>query len=237
MIKKKPIPDADQGALIRTHSVFWDALHQHQRFRPQYPNENVVRFLMVHFKQALQGRKILKALDIGVGGGRHLKLLGELGFQSYGVDISAEGLRHCAEWLKQWHLKPSLFEASMTKLPFESSFFDAVISFGVFYYGDSRIMTKAIGEVHRVLKPGGKAFIIIRTTDDFRFGKGKQVEPHTFKLSTQKTNEAGTVQHFVSEKEVKSLFNKFRNLSFEKSEVSFLNRKAVNSDWLITVER
>ena len=70
MIKKKPIPDADQGALIRTHSVFWDALHQHQRFRPQYPNENVVRFLMVHFKQALQGRKILKALDIGVGGGR-----------------------------------------------------------------------------------------------------------------------------------------------------------------------
>jgi hypothetical protein len=36
----------------------WDQLHNHRRFRPQYPNDHVVRFLL----DSLGGRKIGEAV-------------------------------------------------------------------------------------------------------------------------------------------------------------------------------
>jgi hypothetical protein len=44
------------------------------------------------------------------------------------------------------------------------------------HYGRSEEMQHAIGEVHRVLAPGGRSFIVLRSTDDYHFGKGREVE-------------------------------------------------------------
>ncbi len=39
-------------------------------------------------------------LAVGIGGGRHVELLCDFGFETSGVDISREGLRHCQAWLE-----------------------------------------------------------------------------------------------------------------------------------------
>ena len=222
---------------IVENRALWDHLHEQLRFRPVYPNENVVRFIMRNFQKVILKQDGIKTLDLGVGGGRHTKLLCELGFNVFGLDISMNGLNHTRKRIANDNLTVDLTQASMIQLPFKKCSFDAIISYGVFNYGNQIEMQTAIQEVHRILRPNGKAFVMLRTTDDYRFGKGEQLEPNTFILKIRETNEYGTIQHFLDEKAVREYFSAFSKLEFERTETTFMQLEAVNSDWLITVEK
>ncbi|HSZ64350.1 MAG TPA: class I SAM-dependent methyltransferase [Terriglobales bacterium] len=176
-------------------------------------------------------------LDIGVGAGRHTKLAAELGFHAFGIDISFVGLKHARERLLTTKFRAGLAHASMLGLPFRDSSFTAVLSYGVFYYGNHEEMQQAIAEVHRVLLRGGKAFVVLRTTDDYRFGRGERLGHNTYHLNIGDTNELHTTQHFVEADDVPTYFAKFSQVSFEKTETTFGDRSGVNSDWLITAEK
>ena len=79
-------------------SSHWDQLHKEPRFRPIYPNDHVVRFLMTN-RELLEKHHPARFLDIGLGAGRHTKLAAELGFRAFGMDISFVGLQHARERL------------------------------------------------------------------------------------------------------------------------------------------
>jgi ubiquinone/menaquinone biosynthesis C-methylase UbiE len=130
-----------------------------------------------------------------------------------------------------------LAQASMSALPFRDAAFVAVLSYGVFYYGTADEMKRAIQETHRVLAVGGKAFVVLRTAQDYRFGKGKRLDINTYQLEIMDTNEFGTVQHFVRAEDVPSYFADFSKLSLEKTETTTAERTRVDSDWLITAEK
>ena len=173
-------------------------------------------------------------LDIGAGAGRHMKLASELGFEPYGIDVSPVGLRHAHQRLRAVKIRHELAQASMFTLPFADGSFGVVLSFGVFCYGTSDEMRRAINEARRVLVRGGRLFAVLRTTQDYRFGKGEQIEPATFRLKIKDTNEYDTVQHFVAEQEIGIYFAEFSSVSFEKTETTLANRTRLDSDWLIT---
>ncbi len=217
-------------------ATHWDHLHRNPRFRPLYPSDHVVRFMMGS-RPLLQRTGGARFLDIGMGAGRHAKLAADLTFVPFGIDISFIGLRHACERLQQAGVQPNLAESSMHSLPFSDRSFDVVVSYGVFYYGTAAEMKQAIQETLRVLTPGGRAFVVLRTTNDCRFDKGERIEPNTFRLTITETNEAGTVQHFLSEEDIPIYFSGFSQVSFEKSETTFADRRLLNSDWLITVEK
>jgi SAM-dependent methyltransferase len=213
----------------------WDQLHEQSRFRPRFPNDHVVRFLLGNYSQAATQQ--MSALDIGVGGGRHTKLLCELGFQTFGIDISEEGLRHTQEWLASEGRSAVLKPASMSDLPFPDAQFEVVLAFGVYNYSIKKDMERAVAELHRVLRPGGRALIVTRSDKDYRFGKGTELEPGTWRIEIADTNEQGTVQRFLREDQVSELVGRFSEVSFERSETTFGNRRGVNSDWLIFVRK
>lgn len=213
----------------------WNTLHKQRRFRPQYPSEHVVRFLMGHFPA--EHRRSQRALDIGVGGGRHTKLFCEFGFQTSGVDISDEGLGHCQAWLDSLQYRATLLRASMDNLPFAGGYFDLAIAYGVYNYADAAGLARAVAELHRVLAKGGRALVVFRSVDDYRYGKGAALAEKTFRLEIDETNELGAVQHFVEAADVPILFQEFSEVQFEKTETTFRERQAVNSDWLISVRK
>jgi SAM-dependent methyltransferase len=213
----------------------WDELHQNPRFRPQYPNDHVVRFLMGSRK--LLENEPARFLDIGVGAGRHCKLASELGFETYGIDTSFVGLQHANQRLAETASRHFLAQASMLALSFADCSLKAVLSFGVFYYGTVDEMKQAIAETHRVLEPGGRAFVVLRTLDDYRFGKGTKLGHNTFQLNIADTNELGTVMHFVGAEDIPAYFEAFSRIVFEKTETTSGNCTRVDSDWLITVEK
>ena len=234
MSDKRP-PDVYSAEDEAQAELQWDALHALPRFRPRYPSEHVVRFLFGHFPDADRGR--FRALDIGVGGGRHAKLLADLGFQTAGVDLSSQGLVHARRWLADNGQPARLCQASMFALPFADAVLDAVVSYGVYYYGDRAGMRRAVGELRRVLRPGGWGFVVLRTDGDYRYGKGVEMEPHTFRLTISDTNEAGSVMHFLTEENVPAMFDGFAELRFERTETTFGSRRNRNSDWLIEVRK
>lgn len=212
----------------------WDRLHEQPRFRPMYPTDSVVRFLMANRDVFSQNTRFL---DIGLGAGRHTKLAAELGFRAVGIDTSFVGIRHAFLGLLKQGLHANLAQSQMSALPFCDDTFAQAVSYGVFYYGLAAEMMLAISELHRVLAPRGRALVVTRTTDDYRFGKGVELEPQTFQLNISDTNELDSIQHFLSEGDVPRYFAQFSRLSFERAETTFGNRTGVNSDWLITVEK
>lgn len=214
----------------------WNQLHNQPRFRPIYPSEHVVRFLMAN-RGLLENKIQPRFLDIGLGAGRHMKLAEEMGFAAFGVDISLAGLEHARQRLLDAGRAPLVALSSFRSLPFQNSCFQLVLSFGVFYYGNADDMQQGIADAHRVLAPRGKLFAVLRTLQDYRYGKGEKIAPNTFRLAITDTNECGTIQHFLASDDIPSYFRAFRNVNVEKTETTFGNRNGVNSDWLITATK
>ncbi len=214
----------------------WNALHSNPRFRPLYPNEDVVRFLLATRALVPENRRP-RFLDIGAGAGRHIHLAAELGFSAFGIDISFTGLSHARERLQRTGTPHSVALASMTHLPFPDSTFDVVLSYGVFCYGSANEMKKAILETNRILNADGKSLVVLRSTDDYRYGKGRELAPNTFQLEISETNELGTIQHFLAKEDVPEYFASFSRVSFDKTDWTVGGGARLNSDWLITVTK
>jgi hypothetical protein len=87
----------------------------------------------------------------------------------------------------------------------------------------------------RILAPGGRA-LVQRTTDDYRSGRGRQLEHNTFQLEKAETDECGSIQHLLTADDVPGYFVNFSRLAFERIDTTFASRTGVNSDWLVTGE-
>lgn len=113
-------------------------------FRAKY---GLIHLLME--KNAAQGAaEPLKILSIGTGTGDDLKILKQFG-NNYVTDILPEALAIVPD--------EDCFEkriADACDLPYEDGFFDLVVSFDVFEHIEQD--KKAVSEVYRVLKKGGK---------------------------------------------------------------------------------
>ncbi|MDD4900656.1 MAG: class I SAM-dependent methyltransferase [Patescibacteria group bacterium] len=127
-----------------------------------------------------------RVLDLGCGTGRHLVYLAKQGFDVYGIDIAAEGIRQAKQWLKSENLKASLKIGSIyQRLPYNDNFFDAIISTLTIHHQKIENIRKAICEIERILKPGGFIFINVRKRKFRKFySAGEIVE----KYGGQKTN-------------------------------------------------
>lgn len=97
----------------------------------------------------LQYRKSDRILDYGCGIGRFYKYISEKG-DYYGIDIAEAMINECH---KRYPEKSDRFiVAEGENLPFEDSFFDKIICYGVL---DACYQEKALAEMFRVLKAGG----------------------------------------------------------------------------------
>ncbi len=97
-----------------------------------------------------------RALDLGCGNGRHAEALSELGLAVSGLDLSPELLGAARQ---RPPLTGNLIRGDMRRLPF-CPVFDLVLSlftsFG--YFADDENL-RTLGEMSRVLKPGGRLVI------------------------------------------------------------------------------
>ncbi|MBU1854563.1 MAG: class I SAM-dependent methyltransferase, partial [Nanoarchaeota archaeon] len=115
-----------------------------------------------NFFKIIKKTGVKKVLDLGCGSGRHVVLLSKKGFQTYGFDVSLQGLKITRQWLKELGLKAHLKLASCyEKFPYENDFFDAIISTHVIHHNYHDRVRFCISEIERVLKPGGIIFIMI----------------------------------------------------------------------------
>lgn len=106
--------------------------------------------------------KDCSVLDAGCGGGAAtFTMLKEGAAKATAIDLSGQALAHCERLVGTFapELKDRLnvHRASLLEMPFEDNTFDLVYSAGVVHHTEDP--DKALQELLRVLKPGGKLWI------------------------------------------------------------------------------
>lgn len=125
----------------------------------RYPNEELMRFLGREYgRLARDDKASMRVLEVGCGSGANLWAIANEGFNAYGIDLSAEGVKLCADMMKLWGHEAELCVGDMSDLPYEDSFFDAVIDVFSAYCLNEKTFEKYLKGVARVLRPGGLYF-------------------------------------------------------------------------------
>jgi len=109
-----------------------------------------------------------KTLEIGLGQGADSMQLIDRGAVYYGIDLTEESVRRVKE-------RFSLFEkpyqevtvANAEKIPYADNSFDIVYSHGVIHH--SPRIGAIVAEIHRVLKPGGQAIVMLYHKNSFNY--------------------------------------------------------------------
>ena len=125
--------------------------HHHMARRRDYAHAFTVRSF----------DKAANVLDLGCGAGVLMERLLESGFKITGADVSDDMLALARERLRRFPARDfRLWQANCEKLPFDDGEFDVVLCMGIFgYVGD---VDRAVGEIRRVLKPGGIFLMSVR---------------------------------------------------------------------------
>ncbi len=218
---------------IQKHSDKWEDLHKDPSIRLKYPSESVIRFVKSNFRDPSNQY----ILDLGCGGGRHTIFLAEEGYQTTAIDFSDSAIKLLEETLRKKSLNATLFNQSIISLPFENNSFDGIVSYAVIYYFIESDIKIIINEIYRTLKSGGKAFIVVRTNRDKRFGQGHEVEKNTYLMQSDFTNEKDLTIHFFDLMEIKELFGNFKSIEVGIIEESLDSLTSFNSDYLLTVTK
>jgi SAM-dependent methyltransferase len=135
----------------------WENHYTRPKARQAYPDENVVRVLKKEFTHEIARGT---ALDLGSGSGRHLDLLREHFSRTLACDFSCNSLRLYASE------NFGALQAALPELPFMSQAFDFILCWGVLHYLPEGALKPAIAEIYRILKPGGKIFLTLRSDSD-----------------------------------------------------------------------
>jgi SAM-dependent methyltransferase len=101
----------------------------------------------------------LCVLEVGVGLGADHQQFAENAADLHGIDLTPRAVAHTRQRLAAFGLPSKLAVGDAENLAFPDRSFDVVYSWGVLHHSPDT--ARAVAEVHRVLKPGGRARIMI----------------------------------------------------------------------------
>jgi SAM-dependent methyltransferase len=184
--------------------------------RAGYERQSVIRYQLEPFIDDLarfdetRGKRVL---EIGVGLGADHQRFAQAGADLSGIDLTERAVEHTSRRLALFGLRSNLAVGDAERLDFPDNSFDVVYSWGVLHHSPDT--PRAIREVHRVLKPGGSARIMIYHKWSIiglmlwlRYGLGR-LRPWTSlrQIYAEHLESPGTKAYSVSE--AKALFGAF----------------------------
>lgn len=159
--------------------------------------------------------KYKSVLDIGAGRGRHAFFFADNGFEVSAVDLSESSIEHIKNKIRENGLAIQAVQADMTKLPYGDAAFDCVICFHTIYHTDYSGVKRALGEICRVLKEPGEAFITFNAKENPNFAREKSVDGYT--MVPTEGHEKGIPHCFLDENDLFDLLKDFNIVSMNKT--------------------
>lgn len=174
---------------------------------------------------SVEGREVL---EIGLGFGTVGQILSARGARYHGADIAAGPVAMMRDRLR-WLDRPddsAIVQASALELPWKEETFDVVVSIGCLHHtGDLR---QAVSEVHRVLVPGGLAFVMLYNAHSFRqliVVRRERIRAARARRSSDEqvramydanaAGEAAPHTDFVSRRDARQLFGAFSDVAIQ----------------------
>jgi ubiquinone/menaquinone biosynthesis C-methylase UbiE len=196
----------------------WEKIYREKTYREFKPLQRIQKASAVFKEKGYQ-----KILDLACGTGRHTIFLAKKGFAVYATDISPSGLKIATEKAMKLGLKNIYFtQHNMRDIPFSGGFFDAVICTWALQHGTLAQIQRTIGEVHRVLMPGGVFITDMPSITTGGYNIGREIEKHTF---IGKKTEEDVPHHYTTKEEITELFSDFIQLSFRLGTRYYIDRE------------
>jgi SAM-dependent methyltransferase len=182
-----------------------------------------------------------KLLEIGCGMGSDLLQFARGGAQCTGVDLTPRSVEITRHRFSLYGLNADFMISDGERLPFASESFDVVYSNGVLHHTPDT--AGAIREIHRVLRKGGTAKVMLYYRDSLNYwfeivlrrgllaGEflcGRSAEQIMSRVVEHTEHEARPLVKVYSRKQAKKLFSLFDEVTIEieqllKSELRFLS--------------
>ncbi len=144
-------------------------------------------------------------LDCGSGGPYPKQaLFTQLGFDVIGIELSEERLEIAQDYAKEHNLKLQMQLGDMRSIEFDSNYFGFVYSWNTIFHMTKVDIKKAVGEMIRVLKPGGLCFVNFTTVESEFCGEGEEINPGEF---TQIIDDEEVLHTFFTDEESDRFFD------------------------------
>src|SRR6476661_2745763 len=117
-------------------------------------------------RRALLAQATGRTLEIGAGGGHNLRHYPDTVTQLVVTEPSPHMIRHLTSELATLDIDAQLVQTGAEELPFDDATFDTVVA--TFVHCSIPDPSRALAEITRVLKPGGRYLFIehVRSTDN-----------------------------------------------------------------------
>ena len=203
-----------------------------------YPAEPVVREVMRRFG-SVADRSTIRALDVGCGPGANTWFLTREGFRVCGIDGSATAITLARARLEREGLAADLRVGDFTtSLPWADASFDLAVDCAALYANPPEGIRTAVGEVHRVLKPGG-VFVSLAFTDrTWGYGAGTRAEATGgFTAVTEGPLAGAGYVHFLGRAAVDDLYGIFDRRLVERTLYTLEGMQRVIELWVVVGQR
>lgn len=193
---------------------------------------------IVEFSLKLRQRNARRILDVGCGAGRNMVFLAREEFMVVGLDISPTAVKLASKRADDENVKNCMFVAgSFLDLPFSDAQFDAAFSSYGIENGSLSGIKSAFNEMKRVVRDVGMMLVTLHSTRHWRFGKGRQIGPHTFLTSdTIEGKQFRFVSHFFGEEDARRLFQELYLKILSIKEVVKVTDKQ-RAHWIVVSEK
>lgn len=141
-----------------------------------------------------------KVLDLGCGNGKTSEALLEKGAVVTGADFSQAAVDSCIRLLGE---RATFVQADARDLPFPDGEFDSIVCVHVLEHVPAEDISKAVGEVCRVVREGGRIYIRCFAEGDMR-SEGKKEDVRN-----------GILYRYFSEEDVRNMFSGHEAVSIE----------------------
>jgi SAM-dependent methyltransferase len=193
----------------------WDAWNQTGGSR--YPHEKVVQFCFRNY--APDRRPVVRALDLGCGGGVHTAFLAREGFLTSACDLSPVAVEHTRRRLAAESLSADLQIASMDEIEYPAEAFDVVICSGVLDSAGPSVARRALARLPQFLSHGAKGLFVFASDRDFRISSDNTLGLHGY-----------------THEEVADVFSPFSShLWIDRYVTTYENGTVQQFDWLVTI--
>ncbi len=175
-----------------------------------------------------------RVLEVGLGYGTLATAIMKSDADYHGLDIAAGPIEMARYRATLLDVEADIREGSVLDCPFDDRTFDHVVSIGCLHHTGE--LARAIDEVHRVLKPGGTASIMVYNALSYRqwllrplatlrlaLSSGDDGKPlriaESKALDINQAGEAAPETAFVSGRQLRGLCRKFGTIAIRKEHI------------------
>ncbi len=135
----------------------WENLYSEGKHFNHYPYTSVVS-VVSSYLSSINSSSPLRLLEVGCGAGNNLWFAAREGIETTGIDASKSAINYAKKRFENEGLSGNFHVGDFTNLPFDDNYFNFAIDRAAITSAGLSNGAKAVSEIHRTLKKGGRFY-------------------------------------------------------------------------------